>query len=50
MMVVSPSVLVETRPEPLPRLEEAGAAKAPLVEDGARVLTLLVLWRLPLGL
>jgi len=35
--VASPSAQVKTRPEPLPRLEDMGAAEAPLAEDGARV-------------
>ena len=36
-MVASPSSQVENGPEPLLRLEEAGAAEAPLAEDGAGV-------------
>ena len=34
--VVPPSTLVETRPQPLPRLEEEGAVEAPQADDVAR--------------
>ena len=35
--MASPSSQVETGPEPFPRVEETGAAEAPLTEDGVRV-------------
>ena len=47
--VASSSIHIISRAEPSPRLEGLKAAEGPLLEDGMRVLTLLVLLRLQLS-